>query len=300
MLGQRKKNPQNAGNRPYHNQQPAPPGRRGPQQHRRPHQTVNAGFYHYPAHHRRNMTGSGRMGMGKPYMQRHKARLCPKPDNRQQEQKIGLGRRKHRDFVEIQRPCAAAEQNKEKNKECCADMHRNKIAQPRLANRGLFILEAHQKERGNRHNFPRYQKQQTVAGSDDQHHPNQKQRVKKPRNAKVFSALVGRKILNPVNGRDRRQPQDGNQEESRQRIKPQTKRTKRHRPCCLYRLSSAAEKDLKSRNDGRNTAGSSPQNTAQRGQSPSAPAEKGGQTANKNNSKTTNKKGHRILYFPWE
>ena len=160
--------------RPAHgDQQPAPPWLGRPENGQDPDQPVNADLDHRSRHQCRGMAGRDRVRFRQPDMRRDDAGLCAKADQGQNEHG-GTERlmvlQSSAISGEVGGSSNPTEQHEQNQQERRAQMRRREISPGGMSHRRLPVVENDQKERAQRHDFPRQKKQQTVMRGDHQRH----------------------------------------------------------------------------------------------------------------------------------
>ena len=201
----------------------APPPDRGAEQVEvHPHQAVDRGLQHHPAHERRYGRGRGGVRFGKPDVQRKDSRLGAEAEERQQERAGGPERREvlrahvgEGVVAGVGLQHAEAEQDRDG-----ADVRDEQVEVAGAPDLGDAVVGRDQEERGERHHLPRDHEGVGVVGEQHQRHAGEEEVVvqaQEPRRR----ALAAAEVAAGENGDARAREAQQGQEEGGQRVQAQ-------------------------------------------------------------------------------
>ena len=154
---------------------------------------VDAGLDDDARHQRRNIAGRNRVRLGKPDVQRNHARLHAEAKKEKQKNRALLERRHARsqqvEAGEIQAAAGGSENQKRDQQQAGAGVRHDQEKHSGVARLFLFVLEADQAERRERHDFPRHQEEERIRRGEDQREAQQQQVEEEPEGAQVSAAF---------------------------------------------------------------------------------------------------------------
>lgn len=117
-----------------------------------------------------------------------------------------------------ERTARRAEQGEQGEEHQGRRVGRDQVDPARLPRRPLVIFRRHQEERGEGHDLPGGQEEDTVAGHHDQRHAGREQAVEQPQLPAVIRVLRLRPVAEAVDAAQRRDQEDRDEEEGREPV----------------------------------------------------------------------------------
>ncbi len=154
----------------------------GGEQQQHAEESVDAGLDHDAGHEGRDVGRGGRVRLGQPDVERDEAGLGAEADDGEDEQQAGERRRclTKAHLVELQRPAGPSHEEEHGDQERRAQVGRDQVRPPRLADLVAAVLERHQEVRGDRHHLPGDEEEDAVAGGEDHRDAGDEQAGEEP------------------------------------------------------------------------------------------------------------------------
>ncbi len=222
VLRERQRHAQDSRDRAQDHEHHAPGGRRGLEEAGGAQEAVDPGLEQHPRHHRGDVAGGRGVGAGEPEVERDETGLETESDQREQGEPAGRGaaRAEPGPGREVEAAAGVPRRGEEDEDGEGPDVGRGQV-DPGGRLRVLPVgLGADQEKATERHHLPREEEEHGVVGEEHEGHGAGDEPVPELQPHRAVAHRGLRPVGEPVDRAQRRDDQDGQQEERRERVEP--------------------------------------------------------------------------------